>query len=102
MATIDGRKLDHKALEHIRIQAVRRVLEDGERPSEVMKSYGFFRTPPHPPPPEIHDEGWEGVAGGGASWGLEARRRRSPARCWKAWPPSAATSVRMLAGLITL
>ena len=27
MATIDGRKLDHKTLNHIRIQAVRRVLD---------------------------------------------------------------------------
>jgi len=40
MATIDGRTLDHNTLEHIRIQAVRRVIEDGEPPSEVMKSFG--------------------------------------------------------------
>jgi len=42
------------------------------------------------------------ATGGDASWRLEARRRRSPA-CWRnAWPPPAATSGRMLAGLITL
>ena len=44
MATIDGRTLDHKTLEHMRILAVRRVVEDGEAPSEVMKSLGLCRT----------------------------------------------------------
>ena len=44
MARIDGRTLDHKALEHMRILAVRRVVEDGEAPSEVMKSLGLCRT----------------------------------------------------------
>lgn len=42
--TIDGRTLDHATLEHIRIQSVRRVLEGGERPSEVMRSFGLCRT----------------------------------------------------------
>jgi transposase len=41
---IDGRTLDHKTLEHLRITAVRRVIEDGEAPSEVMKSMGLCRT----------------------------------------------------------
>lgn len=40
----DGRTLDHKILEHLRVTAVRRVVEDGERPSEVMKSMGLCRT----------------------------------------------------------
>ena len=40
---IDGRTLDHKTSETIRIMAVRRVKE-GEIPSEVMKSYGLCRT----------------------------------------------------------
>ena len=44
MAKIDGRTLDHKALEHMRILAVRRVVEDGEAPSEVMKTLGLCRT----------------------------------------------------------
>jgi transposase len=39
----DGRSLDHKTLEAIRIMAVERVLE-GERPSEVIEAYGFSRT----------------------------------------------------------
>ena len=39
----DGRSLDHKALEDIRIQAVQRV-EAGEAPSAVMRVMGFART----------------------------------------------------------
>jgi transposase len=38
----DGRTLDHKTLETIRQMAVQRVRE-GERPSEVIASYGFHR-----------------------------------------------------------
>ena len=44
MAKQDGRKLDHKSLETLRVIAVRRVVEDGERPSEVMRSLGLCRT----------------------------------------------------------
>jgi len=44
MAKIDGRTLNHKALEHLRKLAVKRVVEDGEAPSEVMKSLGLCRT----------------------------------------------------------
>ena len=39
----DGRKLDHKTLEEIRLMAVERVRE-GEDPSVVIGSYGFCRT----------------------------------------------------------
>ena len=41
---IDGRTLDHQTLEHLRITAVRRVLEDHEAPSAVMESMGLCRT----------------------------------------------------------
>lgn len=44
MAKIDGRTLNHKALEHMRKLAVKRVIEDKESPSEVMKSLGLCRT----------------------------------------------------------
>ena len=44
MAKQDGRKLDHQSLETLRFIAVRRVVEDGERPSEVMGSLGLCRT----------------------------------------------------------
>lgn len=43
MKTIDGRTLSHEISEHIRIMAVRRV-RAGERPSEVIRSYGLCRT----------------------------------------------------------
>src|SRR5256714_3047827 len=62
MAKIDGRTLDHKALEHLRILAVRRVIEDGARPSEVMQSLGLCRTSIYPWLREFKDKGWEGLA----------------------------------------
>jgi transposase len=48
MAKIDGRTLDHKTLEHVRQLAVKRVVEDGEAPSDVMKSLGLCRTSIYP------------------------------------------------------
>jgi transposase len=39
----DGRTLDHKTLETIRLMAVERV-QEGESPSDVVASYGFNRT----------------------------------------------------------
>jgi transposase len=39
----DGRALDHKTLETIRLMAIERVNE-GESPSEVIAAYGFCRT----------------------------------------------------------
>jgi transposase len=41
---IDGRTLDHKTLEHLRMTAVRRVIEDQQAPSYVMESMGLCRT----------------------------------------------------------
>lgn len=43
MDSIDGRSLDHGALEHLRRLAVERV-HRGEKPRDVMKSLGFCRT----------------------------------------------------------
>ena len=62
MATVDGRTLDHRTLEQIRFQAVRRVIEDGERPSEVMRSFGLCRTTIYPWLREFEDQGWEALA----------------------------------------
>ena len=39
----DGRELDHRSLETIRLMAVQRVRE-GEKPSAVINSFGFCRT----------------------------------------------------------
>jgi len=62
MATIDGRTLEHNTLEHIRIQAVRRVVEDGESPSAVMQSFGLCRTSIYPWLREFKQHGWEALA----------------------------------------
>src|SRR5712691_2319899 len=62
MATIDGRTLDHKTLTHIRTQAVRRVVEDGERPSVVMESCGMCRTSIYPWLREYKEKGWAALA----------------------------------------
>ena len=59
---IDGRTLDHKALEHMRMLAVRRVVEDGEAPSEVMRSLGLCRTTIYPWLRKFEDQGWEALA----------------------------------------
>lgn len=61
MAKIDGRTLDHKTLEHIRTLAVKRVLEDGEAPSEVMNSLGLCRTTIYPWLRRYAEEGTEAL-----------------------------------------
>lgn len=61
MAKIDGRSLAHKALEHMRILAVKRVVEDGEEPSEVMRSLGLCRTSIYPWLRKFHEEGWDAL-----------------------------------------
>jgi transposase len=48
MTKQDGRKLDHQSLETLRLIAVRRVTEEGEKPSEVMRSLGLCRTSIYP------------------------------------------------------
>jgi transposase len=59
---IDGRELDHKTLEHLRVTAVRRVREDGETPSVVMESMGLCRTTIYPWLRQFDEAGWEGLA----------------------------------------
>jgi len=61
MAKVDGRTLDHKTLEHIRKLAVKRVVEDGEAPSEVMKSLGLGRTSIYPWLRRYEDKGMEAL-----------------------------------------
>jgi transposase len=58
---IDGRTLDHKALEHIRLLAVRRVVEGREAPSQVMSSLGLCRTAIYPWLRKFEAQGWEGL-----------------------------------------
>jgi len=62
MTKIDGRTLDHKTLEHLRKLAVKRVIDDGERPSQVMDSLGLCRTTIYPWLREARDKGLEALA----------------------------------------
>ena len=61
MAKIDGREMNHKTLEHIRLLAVKRVVEDGESPSAVIRSLGFSRTAIYPWLRKFEEEGWDGL-----------------------------------------
>ena len=65
---IDGRTLTHDVSETIRIMAVRRVKE-GERPSQVIKSYGLCRT-------TIYQ--WLRAAARGGEAALTARKASGP------------------------
>ena len=55
---IDGRTLDHQTLEHLRITACKRVMEDGEKPSAVAASLGFCRTSIYPWLRTLQKRGW--------------------------------------------
>ena len=59
---IDGRTLDHKTLEHLRITAVRRVVEDHQAPSAVMESMGLCRTSIYRWLRRHQQDGWEALA----------------------------------------
>jgi transposase len=61
MAKVDGRTLDHKTLEHLRKLAVKRVIEDGEKPGEVMISLGLCRTTIYRWLHKFEDAGWDAL-----------------------------------------
>src|SRR5678810_1236799 len=63
MQKSDGRALDHNLSEHLRIMAVRRVVEGGERPSDVMRSMGLHRTSIYPWLQTYDEYGYEGLKG---------------------------------------
>ena len=65
---IDGRTLSHEASETIRRLAVQRV-KDGERPSDVIKSFGLCRT-------TIYK--WLEADRGGGEEALKARKHPGP------------------------
>lgn len=84
MPKIDGRKLSHQALEHLRLLAVRRVIEDGEKPSEVMDSLGLCRTSIYPWLRRYQDKGLAAL-GEKISQGPEPKlsaRQRQQVRRW--------------------
>jgi transposase len=62
MAKIDGRTLEHKTLEHLRLLAVKRVVEHGEKPSLVMDSLGLCRTSIYPWLRAFKAHGWAALA----------------------------------------
>ena len=62
MMKIDGRTLDHRTSEHLRILAVKRVVEGKEMPSVVMQSLGLCRTTIYPWLREFKEGGWEALA----------------------------------------
>src|SRR5665647_2199581 len=84
MAKIDGRTLNHKALEHMRMLAVKRVIEDGEAPSDVMRSLGLSRTAIYPWLQKYEDGGMEAlvekIASGPES--LFNEKQRQQVRKW--------------------
>lgn len=59
----DGRELDHPTSEEFRRLAVRRVVEGGEVPSEVMRSLGLCRTTIYPWLRSFDEGGWAALAG---------------------------------------
>ena len=77
---MDGRTLDHKTLEHLRITACKRVIDDGESPSAVAASLGFCRTSIYPWLRCVEDKGWaalaEKIAEGPVCYLTEKQRQR--------------------------
>jgi transposase len=61
MPKIDGRILDHSLSEHLRMMAVRRVVEDGELPSVVIHSMGLNRTTIYRWLAIYEEQGYEGL-----------------------------------------
>lgn len=61
MAKIDGRTLAHKTLEHLRMLAIKRVIDEGEAPSAVMSSLGLCRTTIYRWLNRYKDAGMEGL-----------------------------------------
>src|SRR5438552_10028022 len=80
---IDGRTLDHKTLEHLRITAVRRVVQDGDAPSEVIASMGLYRTSIYRWLNGYEEGGWEALVekiAQGPEPKLEERQRQQVKR----------------------
>jgi transposase len=59
---LDGRSLKHDTLAELRRMAVRRVIEDGAKPSAVAAEYGFCRNYLYPWLAKFREQGWEALA----------------------------------------
>lgn len=58
MRVDDGRKLDHKTLEEMRVRAVRQIIERNERPEDVADAYGLARSTVYGWVAKFHRGGW--------------------------------------------
>jgi len=58
----DGRSLEHNTLAELRRMAIRRVVEDGAKPSDIAAEYGFCRNYLYPWLKRFRDGGWEALA----------------------------------------
>lgn len=76
----DGRSLQHQTLAELRQMAVRRVIEDGAKASEIAAEYGFCRNYLYPWLKKFREEGWdalvERIAEGPAPKLSEKQRQR--------------------------
>lgn len=76
----DGRSLKHNTLAELRQMAVRRVIEDGAKVSEIAAEYGFCRNYLYPWLKKFREEGWgalvERIAEGPAPKLSEKQRQR--------------------------
>ncbi len=57
----DGRELDHHTLAELRRMAIRRIIDEGAKPSDVAADYGFCRNYIYPWLKKFRDEGWEAL-----------------------------------------
>ncbi len=57
----DGRGLDHHTLAELRRMAIRRIVEDGAKPSDVAADYGFCRNYIYPWLKRFREEGWDAL-----------------------------------------
>jgi transposase len=58
----DGRSLEHNTLAELRRMAIRRVIEEGAKPSVIAEEYGFCRNYLYPWLEKFRAGGWEALA----------------------------------------
>jgi transposase len=58
----DGRTLKHDTLAELRAMAIRRIVEDGARPSDIAAEYGFCRNYLYPWIKKFNAGGWDALA----------------------------------------
>jgi transposase len=81
---LDGRTVSHKTLAELRKMAIRRIVEDGAKPSEIAAEYGFCRNYLYPWIKRFKDGGWDALAERIAEGPLPAlsEKQRQQVRKW--------------------